>query len=777
MLIPLNKKDILYISLLGVYCAFLFRDIIIGGHLLSGPDFISFYLGMKQFLYDEITIHHTIPYWNPYIFGGLPFLAHFESTIFYPLGALFWVLPPEKAYGYTMFIHMLFAGLFMYILARDFFVSRLGSLVAGAVFISNGFIMAMLNDGQMCRVQSYPWIPLIIYVLNNALKSNTFYFGGTIAGLLWGIQILSGAPQDAFYTFISAVLFLGINVKYNFKKFFNYNLKIFAIAVLLFFFGAGVSAIQIIPAFEFIGHSVRSALDSYDLVTMGSYPPEGIITTIMPHFFGSYIKDNFWVSGIPWSVPSYNLYVGIPTIILAFFIIYRNPENKKIIIFTVSLAIVAFILALGSHTPVYKLISLLPGFNRIRAPAKIIVLWVFAMGLLAGKGIDNLFNHSRVSLMKRTGLCLCFVISFVVLEVLLHVERSSALKILSPFILDEAIPDKMGEAINIICNEFYRSTSLSILTILPILLWIRGVMRPKLSAVFICIILLVDLAHVNVGAIQHDDKIYLSIKKIKHELNVNLGKDKSIYRVGSYKSGLQPNIEMYLGYQTVGGYTPFFLHRYYEYINHYKYYKSQIPKGWVVFFYETNENSELMDLLNVKYEISHTLGEIRLRKTYLPRAFIVSDYKILKKEEILDYLIRSEYNPTRTVLFENDDFRPYFHQYPLPKQRLTGQAKIISYRPDSIVISTDSSGPGFLFLSEIFYPGWHAFIDEKPTQILRGNYLFRVIELPKGRHMVHLVFDPLSIKIGIGITIFTLLMLLIILIYHFRKNLPFFGHV
>ena len=178
-----------------------------------------------------------------------------------------------------------------------------------------------------------------------------------------------------------------------------------------------------------------------------------------------------------------------------------------------------------------------------------------------------------------------------------------------------------------------------------------------------------------------------------------------------------------------------------------------------------------MDLLNVKYEISYATREYALRETYLPRAFIVPDHKILRKEEGLDYLIRSDFDPTQVVLLEEGGDPPYgTSDYPSQEPRKLGQAKITSYCPDHIVILTDSSTPGYLFLSEIFYPGWKAFVDDQPRRILRGNYLFRVIELPKGRHVVGLVFDPLSIKAGIGITLSTLFIIMAVMVYRFSRR-------
>ena len=80
--------------------------------------------------------------------------------------------------------------------------------------------------------------------------------------------------------------------------------------------------------------------------------------------------------------------------------------------------------------------------------------------------------------------------------------------------------------------------------------------------------------------------------------------------------------------------------------------------------------------------------------------------------------------------------------------------------PDEITIETESTHPGYLFLSEVFYPGWKAFVNEQPKRVLRGNYLFRVVEIPAGTNKVVLVFEPLSVKLGLGTTILAVLALI-----------------
>jgi hypothetical protein len=711
---------------------------------------------------------HSIPFWNPYIFGGIPFWAHFESTIFYPLGFLFWIIPPEQAYGYTMFIHIVLCGLFMYILARSLHIGRAGSLLAASVFAANGFVMAILYLGQMCPVQSYIWLPLVIYFVNQAVRSDTPLRSAAIAGLFWGVQILGGAPQDAFYTFLAAFLFMLCSAKRD-SKIGAQTLNLLSVALILFFVGVGIAAIQLVPAWEFTGESVRTGLDGYAAVTSGSYPPEGIITTVMPHFFGRYTEGNVWVSDVPWSIPQQNLHVGILPLFLLFFVPWRQESNRKLIIFAGSLVIIAFVLALGRHTPVYRLVYLLPGFDRFRAPSKIIVLWVFAMALLAGKGMDELLRRGGKGMSWREGVCVSLVLGLAMLDALFHVNRDAVTKFFSPFMLDAAIPERMGEAANIICQEFHRFTLLSTSCVLVVVLWARGIFSAKPAAALLCIILAVDLAHANGKAIEHRDGIYGYLARTKEALDRSVGQDKDLFRIGSHGSGLGPNMEMYLGYQTVGGFTALFLHRYYEYIN--RYFDNTLPEGWQYFFYGNRGHAQFMDLLNVKYEVSYETKSFGRRKTYLPRAFIVPSHKVLKKNQVLDYLTRSDFDPTQVVLLEEN-----------PRQQLLSQrasepshAKLMSYGPDHIEISADLSISGYLFLSEIFYPGWKVFVDGCPERIFRGNYLFRVLPLSEGKHAVRFVFDPLSIKVGIGLSIMTLFLIILVMVYSLGKPASWFS--
>jgi len=741
------------------FCLYLFRDIILGGHLLFGVDFDAFYLGMKQFLYDEVHSHGSIPYWNPYLFAGIPFWAHFESTIFYPLGFLFWIIPAAKAYGYTAFFHVSLAGIFMYSLARSLGLKRLGSLAAGAVFACNGYIMAILYLGHLGPVQSYIWLPAIILFLNRALHSRTPFRDLALAGTLWGVQILAGAPQDAFYSFLASFFFLLCSYSQFPIRVGETRIRFVYAVLILFFAGAGLSAIQVVPGIEFINESVRSTLDSFADVTSGSYPPEGIITAILPHFFGEYAGNNYWVENVPWSVPQQSLYAGLLPILALFLIVWTRRANRRILFFFSILAIAVLILAMGGHTPVYKLVSYLPGFDRFRAPSKIIPLWTFAVGLLCAIGVDDLLSSEKHR--PRRMILLILLLLCVFLDLGFLWNPSWIHRVFSPFFLPETIPEKMHAAFQVIGSDFHRLTLVVIGSVLLILLIGTRSINRTWGGCLLIALLLFDLSAATDGSIQANDAFHRSLESRKRSLAATLERD-GVYRVGSFRSEMSPNAEMVLGYQTVGGFTALILSRYYEYIDHYT--ENSLPRGWQYFTYGRSPHSGMMDLLNVEYELFHDSGRFTKRESCLPRAFLVAQSIVSPRENVLGLLTSHGFDPTRSVVLEREVSLDRGSSMNYPQGSGIGEARVISYRPDEIRIKFFSEIPALLFMSEIYYPGWKAYMDGEPVEVFRGNYLFRVIPVRQGEHLLTLTFKPLSIYVGIGLTVLTMFFVLLVFI-------------
>jgi Bacterial membrane protein YfhO len=77
------------------------------------------------------------------------------------------------------------------------------------------------------------------------------------------------------------------------------------------------------------------------------------------------------------------------------------------------------------------------------------------------------------------------------------------------------------------------------------------------------------------------------------------------------------------------------------------------------------------------------------------------------------------------------------------------KASVTRYTGNEVVIVTHSEKPGFLVLSDTYYPGWQATIDGRKTPVMRANYDFRTVSLPNGDHTVVFRFKPRSFKAGL----------------------------
>ena len=52
----------------------------------------------------------ALPLWNPHSLCGAPFLANFQSALFYPLNLPFWLFDPARVFGWMALFHLVLAG-------------------------------------------------------------------------------------------------------------------------------------------------------------------------------------------------------------------------------------------------------------------------------------------------------------------------------------------------------------------------------------------------------------------------------------------------------------------------------------------------------------------------------------------------------------------------------------------------------------------------------------------------------------------------------------------
>ena len=111
-----------------------------------------------------------------------------------------------------------------------------------------------------------------------------------------------------------------------------------------------------------------------------------------------------------------------------------------------------------------------------------------------------------------------------------------------------------------------------------------------------------------------------------------------------------------------------------------------------------------------------------------------------------------------TTMVIGNDFKQYADGF---RPAAEGSSiKLTNYAPDVLTYKSQSSANGTVVFSEIYYPyGWKAYIDGKPADIFRANYLLRAMNIPAGNHDIRMEFRPDSVRKGNTIaTIFIVIM-------------------
>ena len=84
--------------------------------------------------------------------------------------------------------------------------------------------------------------------------------------------------------------------------------------------------------------------------------------------------------------------------------------------------------------------------------------------------------------------------------------------------------------------------------------------------------------------------------------------------------------------------------------------------------------------------------------------------------------------------------------------------------PNRVSFTTRVSQNGFLLLNEVYYPGWEAMVDGKPTEILRAGSIFRSLFLSSGEHQIEFHFRPQYLAWGAAISLLTLASFLVLVV-------------
>lgn len=788
------------IALIAVLTLICFRNVLAPSRMIYGSDQLIAGYMFKSFAKDFIATHQGFPMWNPYLFGGLPYLDAFHGDVFYYTMLLRLVFPVHSVMALIFILQVFLAGIGMYLFLRSFRINPYGSLIVAVGYMFTGALVSTTyagHDGKAIIVSFLPWV---FFFLNKGFDTKQFlYFA--LGGAVIGACLLSPHVQMTYYLLMAAFCYFAFRLAFLCfdERKLKPALKVSAYFIAMVGLGFLISAVQFLPGIAYLQFSPRGGIGrGYSFATSWSMPALELFDLITPHFSG--LLDNYWGTNY---FKQHTEYLGIlPLILAGIAVAYRLRD--RYVKFFLGLALLGVLMALGGHTPFYKIpYHLFPLLKKFRAPGMIFFITSFSLCVLAGFGIQFIIEKFKEAQNRKfvRGLIVAGAVVGV-LGLVCTLARDSVASGLRGLV-ESTLNAQYGSggaqqklaAFDNNLPAFIKGLWLAVGFVLANFLLLFLVARKKITAPVWAgvagVLLLVDLWTVDAKFIQtvEPPRDYYP----EDEVVTALKTDPGIFRVFPFQiQGMDiyrnDDYLMLFNIQSVGGYHGNQLNRYQEFIGAKNTIMFQNPEN----LYRRN----FLDLLNVKYVIGprlpddlsrydertrQTIGALKAyfgqpnfqtawlgrqyalyqNTTALDRAFLVPRDTVMNENDILNRLKDPAFDPRQQVMLEE---KP---EVALPAALGTdpvGTCRITGYDPNRITVNATLRAPAILVLSENYYPAWKAFVDGRPAKIYRADYLFRAVYLQPGNHTVEFVFRSNHYRLGGLASIFATLAIVTVVV-------------
>ncbi len=698
-----------------------------------------------------------LPLWNPLVGMGAPFIANYQSALFYPpiwsYFLLHWVGgAPLMAWGQALFIsfHLIVAGMGMAFLIRRLGGSDLSQTIGGVSFSLSGYLVARAGFLSIIATAAWlPWMMAYAYLLSHKGSFSRF----SKLSLIIALQLLAGHAQTAYYSIILMVVW-GSYWSWADKKELEWENKIRQTAVHVGYILAAclaaswAAAVQLIPTAEYLTQSQRATSVDYDFAMNYSFWPWRILTLFAPDIFGDPSLGNYWGYGNYWEDA---IYIGFIPILLALGLMVKSayqrirakagnqPEKENgypaYPLFLLVIVLVSFLLALGKNTPIFPwLYHHVPTFDLFQAPTRINIWAVFALSLLAGIGADHWHRPTGRSLYW-TRLATAGAVAVVIGAGLAWILLNS---VKLTFIRATAFVGLWGlgaGALSLLAPQDKQSPEMPVWWKWGVIVWVVADLlvagwglNPGVE---------MDFYREEFKSAEKEERLYLPAQEeyeIKYERFFKFETFQPSFDWEKLRKSSLPNLNMLDDLASVNNFDPLVPGRY---------------QMWMDSLVETNPEQRdiLLDLMGVGSIGKQINGGI-VKYQNLPRES--SLYRWLpcaraadSPQNALKFVMGGEVDLGKWVLIEE---KPSQAQGSC--QGLVRDIEVVEKTPNREVLHVQAGSTGWLLRSTVWYPGWTSFVDGEEIPLYRGDYLFQAVHVPEGEHEVVFSYQPMSVFVG-----------------------------
>ncbi len=689
-----------------------------------GADAIRQIYPWKELVINQLKIGEW-PLWNPYNFSGTPLLANLQSSVFSPVNLVFFVLPFVWGWiSLVMFLPVIF-GFGFYLFFKSLNLKTIPSLFGALVVMNISYIT--IWEEQLIHIQSILFLPFILLAINY----KKYWF----VPIFIALSVFGGHIQTVTYICILTFLFS------LFKK---VPLKWIA---FIFVTGLLAASVQLLPTLELFMSSARDGSETLRLFPTTIIPSQSFITLLIPDFFGNPATGNFW--GVDYA--NFELFAGALAIFFGLIGLISGWKRSFVKFFTL-IFVIGLVFAATPLAYIWPTLHV-PVLSSSNA-SRIFLLSFISISVLAAVGLENTlyyFNEHKKSIFVSCSIFIGVFLLIISYSIFLpSAFRSIAIR--NTFIPGVVV----GVGLFVVAINLIFKNKKTVLILSAILIF--------MAASFEYTIFYNKYQPFSSPSFVFPNHPVFTFLEDKADENRFFGSS------GSY---VETNFATKFKVFAPEGYDSLYIKRYGELLASSD--KGTLPKSVMrsdayVGRLENKNREKLFDLLGIKYILekndaatgSAIIGDRMVwhdgkffafeRKSVSPRVFLASDYEVLTKN-ILDRFYEKDFDYKDSLILEKSPTLK-------PEEGGSPSANITFYSPNKVIINTTSTKPKILFLSDVYFPGWQVNIDGKQAEIYRADYTFRAVPISAGNHVVTFIYDPKNFKLGLLISVLTLLSLL-----------------